>query len=71
MNSGRRQREGSWMHLKPLRESILTQEAPSPWLEVENASLFFIPNQRYLKFPGLVILNLFQDLTKLDQWVRC
>jgi hypothetical protein len=29
------------------------------------------PNQKYLKFPGHVILNLFQDLTKLDQWVRC
>jgi flavocytochrome c len=28
-------------------------------------------NQRYLKFPGPVILNPFQDLTKLDQWVRC
>ena len=37
-------------------------------------TFFWIPkksNQKYLKFPGHVILNLFQDLTKLDQWVRC
>jgi hypothetical protein len=29
------------------------------------------PNKKHLKFSGPVILNLVQDLTKLDQWVTC
>ena len=42
------------MHLKPSRGFILTRAAPFLWLEVENASLFFIPNSRITFFVLIV-----------------
>jgi hypothetical protein len=49
---------------KPIIANLALQSYPLP-LNFPN------PIPKCLKFPGLAILNLFQDLTKLDPWVRC